>query len=202
MGIFSPCVFYLDPNARLSTLSLADEAKSQDFADSETHALTLKLQDAGGTVLSGTCGRSCAAVKAPRECAAAGPADGPSKKRFGESVSPLGETEARTPSATAPNSPGLGIEAQRLTKHRDRACGRRVRRKSVHALRHGQRGRRLHRRRGYQQAPHREQVPFPSGVAGLDPSLPPVPLVVFPTKPLACVCSRSHPLSPPSTFFF
>ena len=60
MGIFSPCVFYLDPNARLSTLSLADEAKSQDFADSETHALTLKLQDAGGTVLSGTCGlRGC-----------------------------------------------------------------------------------------------------------------------------------------------
>jgi hypothetical protein len=53
MGILSPCVFYLDPNARLSTLSLADEAKSQDFADS---ALRLTLQDCGGTVLSGMCG--------------------------------------------------------------------------------------------------------------------------------------------------
>ena len=56
MGTFSQCVFYLDPNARLSTLSLTDEAKSQDFADSETHALRLTLQDCGGTVLSGMCG--------------------------------------------------------------------------------------------------------------------------------------------------
>ena len=54
MPIFSRCVFYLDPNARLTTLSPADEAMSQDFADASTHELAQKLTDCGGTVLTGT----------------------------------------------------------------------------------------------------------------------------------------------------
>ena len=53
MSIFSRCVFYLDPNSRLTTLSPADEAKS-DFADASTHELAQTLTDCGGTVLTGT----------------------------------------------------------------------------------------------------------------------------------------------------
>ena len=190
MGILSPCVFYLDPNARLSTLSLTDEAKSQDFADSETHALRLTLQDCGGTVLSGMCGlRGCESTARVR-CGQSGRRQQAHKARAAAGAGRVAER-------------GLiacGAAACSFSAGRDRACGRRVRRESVHAVCHGQRGRRVHRRRGYQQASHREQVPFPSGVAGLDPSLPPIPLAVFPTKPLACVCSRSHPLSTPAHF--
>jgi hypothetical protein len=53
MSIFSRCVFYLDPNSRLTTLSPADEAKS-DFADASNHELAQNLTDCGGTVLTGT----------------------------------------------------------------------------------------------------------------------------------------------------
>ncbi len=69
MGIFSRCVFYLDPNARITKLSPADEAKSQDFADASTHELAQNLTDYGGTVITGTGALPVARLRGCGACA-------------------------------------------------------------------------------------------------------------------------------------
>jgi hypothetical protein len=54
--IFQGCVFFLDPNARLSVPgALSGEQQSQDFAGAAEYEMRCMLEERGGTVLPGGC---------------------------------------------------------------------------------------------------------------------------------------------------